>query len=186
MSKKKHKPTFNEMLADLKKSTSKIPEGESKECNIDAAIQKEIPAVQVPKIEEKNNPSNQLFRWVFLPEVLRDRNDEFGFGKYKKNGHQFLNEIEVKIYTKYADKTWGDISTLPHCGPYGKKSLSRNQKRKLHCSFKKYFSDENIQKEIQEQLFHISLSYSHRLFGFCYNSIFYIVLNDENHKFDSL
>ena len=122
MSKKKHKPTFNEMLADLKKSTSKIPEGESKECNIDAAIQKEIPAVQVPKIEEKNNPSNQLFRWVFLPEVLRDRNDEFGFGKYKKNGHQFLNEIEVKIYTKYADKTWGDICALPHCGPYGKKA----------------------------------------------------------------
>ena len=179
---KHHKKTFSEICSQLASTSI----GSDCTEDLEPKIIESVSDIKEPKIDAHLNPDNQYFRWVLLPEVLRDENDEIGFGKYKKQAEVFLKEIELPLYIKYANKTWREVSSMPHCGFYKKGSLSSKQKAKLNCSFKKYFHDEETIKSITDQLYHVHLRGKHRLYGYRHNSIFYIVLNDKNHNFDKL
>lgn len=132
-----------------------------------------------PKIDDTNNPDTKPFRWCFLPNNLKWNHKYFGWKSYCTNGgkglKEFTEEIERAIHDLYADKTFGQVSALPHCGYYGTKTLSNAQKNLLRSHI----------DITQFQVYHIAINDKHRLIGYVENNMFYPILNDIEHQFSS-
>ncbi len=127
--------------------------------------------------KKKENPDNDMFRWFFLPENLHWKQSDFGWKDFiaKDGFKRFLTEIESKLYKLYLGQTWGQIDKKNGCGFY-KKDLNKRQKQILE-------SHMNVNAL---QVYHIAVNSKHRLFGYRKNGIFYIILNDPKHKFNTI
>ncbi len=128
---------------------------------------------QNPK--SKEDPRKDAFIWNFNLDYMNWNHKDFGWKKVNIT-KDFLTNITQNLYIKYNNKTWDEVDNTNHCGAF-KKGLNKQQKEVLKGK---------LDAEKQKKLYHICLDQRHRLYGYRDNGIFYVVLNDPDHKFNKI
>ena len=132
----------------------------------------EIFTPKEPKLSH-DSPDSLPFKCEFKEKYMNFKNPVFGFSKTNKTIKDFITSVFEPLVDTYSGLSWKDVDGRVHCGYL--KNISQKQKEILGC-----FSE-----EVLSNLYHIDLTYSHRLIGYRKRGVFYPILDDKNHKFTS-